>query len=144
MPKAPKANIPGRQKPIHPQSRKAAQLARQANHEQRVHRAHGDQATKLEVLGNKLLWFKENVDLQKKVYSKLELCLLVEEYLHRFDEEMEQIELIKNSLKTRQGGQHMSRETAIKTTLERDRREYEEMGIEVPDILNGKRLKYFR
>ncbi|XP_013385579.1 translation machinery-associated protein 16-like [Lingula anatina] len=57
---------------------------------------------------------------------------------------MEQIELIKNSLKTRQGGQHMSRETAIKTTLERDRREYEEMGIEVPDILNGKRLKYFR
>ncbi|MGH0166803.1 UNVERIFIED_CONTAM: hypothetical protein FKN15_051576 [Acipenser sinensis] len=49
-------------------------------------------------------------------------------YLHRFDSELEQIELV-NGIKGRQGRQHSSRENVIKQTIERERMQYEGYGI---------------
>lgn len=89
-------------------------------------------------------------------------------YLHRFDSELEQIELV-NGIKGRQGRLHGAREAAIKQTLEREREQYDGVGFgefaaycahtsgvwkillhpaflfsEIPDIINAKHLKTFR
>ncbi|KAG2466827.1 TMA16 protein, partial [Polypterus senegalus] len=93
--------------------------------------------------GEKLLWFQSQLHPDKSVYSKKEACEIIERYLHRFDNELEQIELV-NSIKGRQGRQHSAREDVIKHTMERERMLYEGYGIEIPDILNGKHLKIFR
>ncbi|MEE6461081.1 hypothetical protein FKM82_001186 [Ascaphus truei] len=66
-----------------------------------------------------------------------------ENYLHRFESELEQIEL-HNNIKGRQGRQHGSRETVIKQTMERERLLYSGYGMEIPDIVNAKNLKMFR
>jgi hypothetical protein len=49
-------------------------------------------------------------------------------YLHRFDSELEQIELV-NGIKGRQGRLHGARETTIKQTVERERAMYESNGF---------------
>lgn len=54
------------------------------------------------------------------------LCLF--RYLHRFDSELEQIELM-NSIKGRQGRLHGAREAVIKQTMERERAQFEGVGF---------------
>ena len=49
-------------------------------------------------------------------------------YLHRFDDELEQIEIV-NSIKGRSGQQHVARKDAIKMTLEIDNSDYNGQGI---------------
>lgn len=49
-------------------------------------------------------------------------------YLHRFDSELEQIELM-NGIKNRQGRLHGAREAVIKQTMERERAQYEGAGF---------------
>uniref|UniRef100_A0A8C1D0B6 Translation machinery-associated protein 16 n=1 Tax=Cyprinus carpio carpio TaxID=630221 RepID=A0A8C1D0B6_CYPCA len=93
--------------------------------------------------GEKLLWFQSQLDPDKSEYTKQDACNITERYLHRFDRELEQIELA-NSIKGRQGRQHGSREAIIKQTMERERAQYEGNGFEVPDIINSKHLKIFR
>ncbi|XP_035813906.1 translation machinery-associated protein 16 isoform X2 [Amphiprion ocellaris] len=75
---------------------------------------------------------REEIRLKKK-----------ERYLHRFDSELEQIELV-NGIKGRQGRLHGAREAVIKQTIERERAQYEGVGFEIPDIINAKHLKTFR
>uniref|UniRef100_A0A8C5RN94 Translation machinery-associated protein 16 n=1 Tax=Laticauda laticaudata TaxID=8630 RepID=A0A8C5RN94_LATLA len=91
----------------------------------------------------KLLWFQCHLDPDKMEYTKKEASELVENYLQRFRDELEQIEL-HNSIKGRQSRQHSSRETVIKQTMERERQQFEGYGIEIPDIVNCKHLRYFR
>ncbi|MEQ2186464.1 translation machinery-associated protein 16 [Goodea atripinnis] len=75
-------------------------------------------------------------------YTKKDACEIVERYLHRFDSELEQIELV-NGIKGRQGRLHGAREAAIKRTAERERALFEGVGLEIPDIINTKHLKSF-
>lgn len=49
-------------------------------------------------------------------------------YLHRFDSELEQIELM-NGIKGRQGCLHGAREAVIKQTIERERAQFEGVGF---------------
>lgn len=57
-------------------------------------------------------------------------------YLHRFDSELEQIELM-NGIKGRQGRLHGAREAVIKQTIERERAQYEGIGFgELPSHKN--------
>lgn len=56
----------------------------------------------------------------------MSLCLF--RYLHRFDAELEQIDLM-NGIKGRQGRLHGAREAAIKQTVERERAQYEGIGF---------------
>lgn len=67
-------------------------------------------------------------------------------YLHRFDSELEQIELV-NGIKGRQGRLHGARETVIKQTMERERALYEgngfgESGLQGQTIFQRKRAAY--
>lgn len=130
-------------KVIHPYSRKAAQLTREAHKQERKEKLKNEKALRLHVIGEKLLWFQNQLDPDKKEYSKIEACGVIERYLHRFDSELEQIELL-NSIKGRQGRQHNSRENIIKQTIERETLLYQGPGLEIPDIINSKNLKIFR
>ncbi|KAF7686768.1 translation machinery-associated protein 16 [Silurus meridionalis] len=143
MPKASKAKSAVEKKVIHPYSRKAACLARAALRQDRKEKHKGEKAQRLNLIRDKLLWFQSELDSEKSEYSKQDACEIIERYLHRFDSEIEQIELA-NSIKGRQGRLHFSRETVIKQTMERERAQYEGNGFEIPDIMNSKHLKTFR
>uniref|UniRef100_A0A3Q4GLX1 Translation machinery-associated protein 16 n=1 Tax=Neolamprologus brichardi TaxID=32507 RepID=A0A3Q4GLX1_NEOBR len=119
---------------VHPYSRKAAYMAREECRLRRKERF---------VDGEKLLWFQSELDPAKATYTKKDACDIIERYLHRFDSELEQIELM-NGIKGRQGRLHGAREAIIKQTIERERAQFEGVGFEIPDIINGKHLKTFR
>ncbi|XP_005517659.1 PREDICTED: translation machinery-associated protein 16 [Pseudopodoces humilis] len=130
-------------KVIHPYSRKAAQLARDVHKQEKKEKLKTDKALRLSIIGEKLQWFQSHLDPSKIEYTKKEAGELIENYMCRFNAELEQIEL-QNSIKGRQGIQHASREAVIKQTIERERQLYEGYGIEIPDIMNRKHLKFFR
>nr|XP_033797658.1 translation machinery-associated protein 16 isoform X2 [Geotrypetes seraphini] len=142
-PKVPQGKGKQDKKVIHPYSRKAAQLAREVHKQDRKEKLKNEKALRLSLIGEKLQWFQNHLDSSKREYTKKEACDLIERYLHRFDGELEQIEL-HNSIKSRQGRQHNSRETVIRQTIERERLLYEGPGTEIPDLLNAKHLKVFR
>lgn len=148
MPKAPKTKL-GKvrtEKVIHPNSRKAAYLAGQVNRNERVQISKQASSLKLEVLAEKLLWFKERLeklDPEKKVFTKSDFGSLVHEYLQRFDSELEQIDIVR-SVGKRQGNPHSSRENAVKLTIEREKRQIDEGSFEVPHVFNAKNLAFFR
>ncbi|KAF4118869.1 translation machinery-associated protein 16 [Onychostoma macrolepis] len=143
MPKAAKGKGQVEKKAIHPYSRKAAYLASAAIKQQRKEKLKGEKAQRLNLIGEKLLWFQSQLDPDKSEFTKHDACEIIERYLHRFNGELEQIELA-NSIKGRQGRQHGSREAVIKQTIERERAQYESIGFEIPDIINCKHLKIFR
>ncbi|CAB1415774.1 unnamed protein product [Pleuronectes platessa] len=94
-------------------------------------------------VGEKLLWFQEQLDPAKTEYTSKDACDIIERYLQRYDPEIEQIKLI-NGIKGRQGCVHGAREAVIKQTIERERALYDGVGFEIPDIINAKNLKTFR
>ncbi|NWU68650.1 TMA16 protein, partial [Pterocles burchelli] len=130
-------------KVIHPYSRKAAQLAREVHKQEKKENDGVVINVKFILAGEKLQWFQSHLDPDKIEYTKKEAGELIENYMCRFNAELEQIEL-QNSIKGRQGRQHGSREAVIKQTIERERQLYEGYGIEIPDIMNRKHLKFFR
>ncbi|XP_067672250.1 translation machinery-associated protein 16-like [Haliotis asinina] len=142
MPKAPKAKVGQNKKPIHPNSRKAAALSRKAFREVRISQDKSARS-KLDVLAEKCDWFRVNFDPDKTVYTREELCELSNRYLHRFDEEIEQIDIVSR-IGNRQGNQHASRLAAIKLTQESDRNELESVGMEVPDLMNKSTFNQFK
>ncbi|XP_070544126.1 translation machinery-associated protein 16-like [Ptychodera flava] len=143
MPKASNLKLGQQRKPVHPSSRKAAQLTRGAQRKEKRSLRESERSIRQNALLEKLYWFHDRLDPDKTVYTKGEVCQLIELYLERFDDELEQIDIV-HSIKNRQGRQHASREAAIKTTLEKERNEYETCGLEVPDLMNGKHFRIFR
>ncbi|XP_017263408.1 translation machinery-associated protein 16 [Kryptolebias marmoratus] len=141
MPKTQKGKAA--EKVVHPYSRKAAYLAREESRLKKKNRLKNEKATRLNSIGEKLLWFQSQLDPTKTDYTRKDACDIIERYLHRFDSELEQIELT-NGIKGRQGRLHGAREAAIKQTMEREREQYEGVGFEIPDIVNTKHLKTFR
>ncbi|XP_053439954.1 translation machinery-associated protein 16 isoform X1 [Nycticebus coucang] len=144
MPKVLKGKSAGREKKIiHPYSRKAAQITREAHKQEKREKLKNEKALRLNLIGEKLQWFQNHLDPQKVRYSKKAACELIERYLNRFSSELEQIEL-HNSIRDRQGRRHSSRETVIKQTMERERQQYEGYGLEIPDIVDANNLKTLR
>ncbi|XP_061574596.1 translation machinery-associated protein 16 [Cololabis saira] len=141
MPKSQKQKAA--EKVVHPYSRRAAYLAREEIRLKKKDRQKSEKASRLSNIGEKLLWFQSNLDSTKTNYTKKDVCDIIEQYLHRFDLELEQIELV-NGIKGRQGRLHSSRESVIKQTIERERAQYDGVGFEIPDIMNAKHLKTFR
>ncbi|MBZ3872474.1 Translation machinery-associated protein 16 [Sciurus carolinensis] len=143
MPKDPKGKSTVREKKIiHPYSRKAAQIMREA-HKQEKKKLKNEKALSLNLIGEKLRWFQNHLDPKKSGYSKKDACKLVEGYLNRFSSELEQNEL-HNSIKDRWGRRHFSWEAVIEQPVEREQQQYEGYGLEIPDILNASNLKTFR
>ncbi|XP_016046892.1 translation machinery-associated protein 16 [Erinaceus europaeus] len=143
MPKALRGKSGQEKKVIHPYSRKAAQITREAHKQDKKEKLKNEKALRLNLIGEKLQWFHNHLDPQKASYSKKNACELIERYLNRFSSELEQIDL-HNSIKDRQGRRHFSREIVIKQTMERERQQYEGYGLEIPDIINAVNLKTFR
>ncbi|XP_072240970.1 translation machinery-associated protein 16 [Leuresthes tenuis] len=141
MPKTQKTK--GAEKVVHPYSRKAAYLVREEIRLKKKERQKNEKATRLSNTGEKLLWFQSQLDPTKTNYTRKDACDIIERYLCRFDEELEQIELV-NGIKGRQGRLHGAREAVIKQTIERERVQYETIGLEIPDVINAKHLKTFR
>ncbi|XP_015239376.1 PREDICTED: translation machinery-associated protein 16 [Cyprinodon variegatus] len=141
MPKSQRGK--GADKVVHPYSRKAAYLNREEVRLKRKERMKNEKATRLSHIGEKLTWFQSQLDPNKTCYTKKDACEIIESYLHRFDSELEQIELV-NGIKGRQGRLHGAREAIIKQTVERERALFDGVGIEIPDIINTKQLKMFR
>lgn len=130
-------------KVCHPYSRKAAYLAGEEIRLKKKNRSNKDKATRLSGIGEKLMWFQENLDTEKTAFTKKDACYIVERYLQRFESELEQIELV-NGIKGRQGRLHGAREAVVKQTMERELEQYKDVGFEIPDIINAKNLKTFR
>uniref|UniRef100_UPI00358E021F translation machinery-associated protein 16 isoform X1 n=2 Tax=Myxine glutinosa TaxID=7769 RepID=UPI00358E021F len=145
MPKAARTVKPkvGAEKVIHPYSRKASQLCRQMHKMQRKERNKTERAVKLGIIGQKLEWFHTHLDPIKTAYSKQEACQLVENYLKRFESELEQIQILAE-IGTRQGRPHAAREDAIRHTKQTERELYHGNGLEIPDIINIKHFRMFR
>ncbi|XP_033114177.1 translation machinery-associated protein 16-like [Anneissia japonica] len=131
------------EKLVHPNSRKASKLGAKVLRKHRIERVHEETNLKRGALIEKLLWFQEQLDSDKTFYSRKELCEIIEKYLRRFDEELEQIDIIK-SLKHRKGRQHASREDVILATLAREKEAYTTSGLEVPDVLSVHGCEIFR
>ncbi|XP_069124281.1 translation machinery-associated protein 16-like [Argopecten irradians] len=142
MPKAPKAKVGQDKKPIHPNSRKAQQLTRKASRDQRLG-AKNLNTQRTELLADRLVWFQQNVDVEKKCLKKCELASLCKKYLSRFEDELDQIDIIQN-IGNRQGRQHASREAAISLTLAKEKEEFASNGLELPDLVNAKNFEYFK
>ncbi|XP_022095880.1 translation machinery-associated protein 16-like isoform X2 [Acanthaster planci] len=108
----------------------------------RIARVRQETSLKIGLLVDKLWWFQENADPEKTKYTQEELCGLVESYLHRFDEELEQIDIIQG-MKGRKGRQHATREDIIKSTLKTEQRLFNTCGLEAPDLVDQKNLARF-
>lgn len=143
MPKAPKAAVGKPKKVVHPNSRQASYIQRQANRDHKLMKSKAETAVKQEQLQQKLQWYQSHLDPQKSMYTKQEVAELTLEYIDRFNGELEQIGIV-NAVGNRQTKQHQARETAINLTREKENHEFNTVGVEVPDLINGKNLDYFR
>ena len=79
-------------------------------------------------LGEKIAWFRDQLEPDVAVYTPDQAGVLVERYLGRFDEELEQIKL-KNQVGQRTSRQHASREDTIEHTQKLEMEEYEGCGF---------------
>nr|CAD7404501.1 unnamed protein product [Timema cristinae] len=144
MPNTARKELLKLKKVIHPKSRKTQALAKQ------VKKVSAREKTKLvhhmkqNLLGEKLLWFRDNLEPGAAVYSPQLVEQLIDKYLKRFSDELEQIKL-KHSVGNRgKSRQHASREDIIRLTVLRDEEEFATCGLEVPDLLNPKQLQLLR
>lgn len=101
-----------------------------------------------QVLGEKLLWFHDNLPLvieeENETISNQEMSDLIQAYIDRNEEEKEQIDLKNGIGQHKKRNQHQSRLDAIKWAKKTDTEEFEGCGIEVPDLQDSENLKKFR
>lgn len=143
-----KSGIPGAAKQVHhvkvlhPNSRKASKLTGKCMRKKRIEKKHTQTAIKQTVLIDKLQWFKDNRDPSVESYSRADMAELVQKYLRRFIDELEQIEII-HGMKSRRNRQHAAREDVIRMTMKRESDAFKSSGIDMPDLSNLKNLEFF-
>ncbi|XP_077545000.1 translation machinery-associated protein 16 homolog isoform X2 [Haemaphysalis longicornis] len=129
-------------RPVHPNSRRAQQLARKKIHKDKVNTRKKQLSLKLKTKLEKLSWFREKLcDFKADRLAPGELDALIEEYFRRFDHELEHvgnIEQIRGPVM-----QFKGRRDAIKMTLEKEVGDYHSCGIEMPDLLSPDAFKVF-
>eukprot|EP00731_Ephydatia_muelleri_P004820 Em0002g996a len=79
MPKEKK--VKGREKLIHPNSRKALQLFKKAHRDEKLDKKKAERSISNANEVMKLMWFKEHLDASKKFYTHSEMV----EFVERFD-----------------------------------------------------------
>ncbi|XP_011500889.1 PREDICTED: translation machinery-associated protein 16 [Ceratosolen solmsi marchali] len=120
---------------LHPKSRKCIALIKQLKKKSKKVKAKQESRYKQTLLAEKLLWFQKNLNHEIHAYTAELISLLIEKYIARNDDELQQIN-IKRSIGGKRNQQHASREDAIRITKEREIRDYESCGIEIPNLLN--------
>ncbi|XP_031552997.1 translation machinery-associated protein 16-like [Actinia tenebrosa] len=132
-------------KAIHPQSRKASQLARAAHRKEKIQRKKEERSQLLEArVGEKCRWFFEHIDERKQRYAAEEVRELIEEYLQRFDAELQKIEQLNNAVKGRQGRIYATKEDNMKTIISIESELFNTGGLEVPDLTSAKNFELFK
>ncbi|RZF43331.1 hypothetical protein LSTR_LSTR001592 [Laodelphax striatellus] len=129
----------------HPNSRKAQQLTKKTTKLIKRNKSKIQHQMKLNSIGEKMLFVQEYVDSLDEdttVCTPEQISEMIEKYLSRFDEELEQIAL-KHSIGKR-GRQHASREDALKIIKSQEKLEYETCGIEIPDLLNATQVSMLK
>ncbi|XP_053694541.1 translation machinery-associated protein 16 homolog [Sabethes cyaneus] len=127
----------------HPQSRKTLALVRKIkkiNHREKKKVNH---ASKANIIGKKLGWFAERVEDKSEPLKSSEYLQLIELYLSRFNEELDQIKLVQ-SINKQRNNQYASREAAIRITLEKEVGGFNGGGIELPDLCNEEEFRQFQ
>ncbi|GLV41111.1 uncharacterized protein CBL_04635 [Carabus blaptoides fortunei] len=127
----------------HPNSRKTLALTKLIKKSSTRKKSKVVQYMKQNVIAEKVAWFRDNLLPDVSVYTAEQTEEIINKYLLRFDEELEQI-TIKHSVGERKNRQHASREDMINITKKRELEEFITCGIEIPDILNPKYLEVLR
>ncbi|XP_075983684.1 translation machinery-associated protein 16 homolog [Anticarsia gemmatalis] len=127
----------------HPNSRKTLKVISKMKRNEKKDQNKVGTHIKQNLIGEKILWFKERIPEGCVVLNKEQTLELIEEYLARFDEELEQI-AIKNSVGQRKNRQHASREDIINITKKQELEEFETCGIEMPDLLDHQQMEVLR
>ncbi|XP_044257836.1 translation machinery-associated protein 16 [Tribolium madens] len=127
----------------HPNSRKTNALVKQIKKTKAREKNKQNSNIKLNLLGEKILWFKDNLEPDCNSYSPRQVLKIIEKYLARFDEELEQIKL-KHSIGNRKNRQHASREDIINLTIKTEKEEFNTCGLEIPDLLNIQQFSFLR
>ncbi|XP_008203461.1 translation machinery-associated protein 16 [Nasonia vitripennis] len=120
---------------IHPKSRKCIALVKKMKKDSKKEQAKRDTKLKQSLLAEKLLWFQKHMDPNICPYTVELTGELIDNYIARNDEELEQIKL-KRSIGQNRNRQHSGREDAIRITKEREINDYQSCGMEIPNILN--------
>lgn len=98
-------------------------------------------AIKSNMMGEKLSWFLGQIEEDRaEPLTPQEFIDLIDEYLHRFDDELEQIK-IKQSISKNRSTQHFARESAIKMTLDREVGEFNGGGMEFLNLCDPIKFK---
>ncbi|CAK1552391.1 unnamed protein product [Leptosia nina] len=139
MPKL-KKNI---EKLKHPNSRKMMSLAKKMTKQEKKNLNKLGTHIKHNLLGEKIMWFKERYPDECQVLSKDQTLHLIESYLSRFDEELEQIAL-KNSVGQRKNRQHASRVDIINITKTREKDEFQSCGLEMPNLMDKQQVEVLK
>ncbi|KAK7597869.1 hypothetical protein V9T40_010094 [Parthenolecanium corni] len=124
----------------HPNSRKAQQYVKFKNKEAKRDKKKLTHFVKLNSQGEKVLWFRDNLDPEAEQCTPFMVDELIEKYLGRFDEEMSLIQ----SVKPYEQQKYASRRDQIRHIMEDERNEYNGCGFEIPDILNKTHLEALR
>lgn len=94
-------------------------------------------------MGAKFAWFTDALEERDEPLSPEEFLELCDQYFHRFDEELEQIKL-KQSISKNRSNQHISRETVIKMTLEREVGDFNGGGFQLMDLTDAVQFRAFK
>uniref|UniRef100_A0A336LRC8 CSON013017 protein n=1 Tax=Culicoides sonorensis TaxID=179676 RepID=A0A336LRC8_CULSO len=127
----------------HPSSRKTLNLIKKTKKIKNRQLKKFGNAAKMNVQGKQLFWFYEQIEdiegpLTPDMYKEL-----IQAYLARFDEELEQIN-IKHTLNKKRSNQHASRESVIKITLEKEVSDFNGGGLELPNLCDPVEFKHFQ
>ncbi|XP_076174912.1 translation machinery-associated protein 16 [Ptiloglossa arizonensis] len=128
---------------VHPNSRKSVAIAKRVKKLSHRQKAKMGGYVKQNLIGEKMLWIQEHMVPDVSPYTPELTARLLETYVARNDQELEQIN-IKRSIGSKRGRQHASREDALRMTKEREQEEYDTCGIEIPDILNTSQCEMLR
>lgn len=127
----------------HPNSRKTLTLAKQMKKSEKRDQKKLGTHIKQNMTGEKIIWFQERIPEDSSVLTKEQVLELIQTYLARFDDELEQITL-KNSIGQRKNRQHAGREDIINITKKRELDEFETCGIELPDLMDQQQMEILR
>ncbi|XP_045523223.1 translation machinery-associated protein 16 homolog [Pieris brassicae] len=127
----------------HPNSRKMMSLAKKINKEEKKNNNKLGTHIKQNLIGEKIMWFKDRLPVGCQVLTRQQTFELIESYLGRFNEELEQIAL-KNSVGQRKNRQHASREDVLNITKKREIEEFETCGLEMPDLMDIHQMEVLR
>ncbi|KAI8978941.1 translation machinery-associated protein 16 [Pilobolus umbonatus] len=123
---------------IHPYSRKAQQITRVYQRKEKLAKKESQRAHN--PIGDRWLWFRYIFDEDKITATKEEMHELIELYLMRHDEEIEELEAERHKGHKKPKS---PRQILLETLREQELNEYNS-GMELPDMTNGKILKLLR